>query len=145
MLKTVALHCPDCNGTGKTYKTKKDGTKYKKPNDCKTCGGKGYRLKETNELAGLGFNAPPARKWISYNGFATGKDKLDALIATANSNGMETAKRFLEDVKRLSAVSSYLSSFVDGISTYTKHDGFLHVNLTQHITATGRFLSLIHI
>ena len=139
MLKTVALHCPDCNGTGKTYKIKKDGTKYKKPNDCTSCGGKGYRLKETNELAGLGFNAPPARKWISYNGFATGKDKLDALIATANSNGMETAKRFLEDVKRLSAVSSYLSSFVDGISTYTKHDGFLHVNLTQHITATGRF------
>jgi DNA polymerase I-like protein with 3'-5' exonuclease and polymerase domains len=139
MLKTVALHCPDCNGTGKTYKIKKDVTKYKKPNDCTSCGGKGYRLKETNELAGLGFNAPPARKWISYNGFATGKDKLDALIATANNNGMETAKRFLEDVKRLSAVSSYLSSFVDGISTYTKHDGFLHVNLTQHITATGRF------
>ena len=139
MRKTVALHCDSCNGTGKTFKTKKDGTPFKKGNACKDCGGKGYRLKETNEMAGLGFNPPPARKWISYNGFATGKDKLDALIATANNNGMESARVFLEDVKRLSAISSYLSSFVDGISTYTKQDGFLHVNLTQHITNTGRF------
>jgi DNA polymerase-1 len=90
-------------------------------------------------MAGLGFNPPPARKWISYNGFATGKDKLDALIATANNHNMESAKDFLEDVKRLSAISSYLSSFVDGISTHTKQDGLLHVTLTQHITNTGRF------
>ena len=139
MLKTIPLHCGTCNGTGTTYKIKKDGTPFKKGNACQDCGGKGYKLKETKEMAGLGFNPPPSRKWISYNGFATGKDKLDALIATANNNGMESAKTFLEDVKRLSAISSYLSSFVDGISTYTKQDGFLHVNLTQHVTSTGRF------
>ena len=52
---------------------------------------------------------------------------------------MDVAIQFLEDIKRLSAVSTYLSSFVDGISNYTKEDGFLHVGLTQHITATGRF------
>ena len=139
MLKTIPLHCSTCDGKGKTFKTKKDGTLFKKGNVCKDCGGKGYRLKETKQMAGLGFNPPPSRKWISYNGFATGKDKLDALIATASNNGMDSAKRFLQDVKRLSAISSYLSSFVDGISTYTKQDGFLHVNLTQHITSTGRF------
>ena len=120
MLKTVPLHCDTCNGKGKVFKTKKDGTPYKKGNTCPDCGGKGYRLKETREMAGLGFNPPPSRKWINYNGFATGKDKLDALIATANNNGMESARVFLEDVKRLSAISSYLSSFVDGISSYTK-------------------------
>ena len=139
MRKTVALHCGTCNGTGKTFKIKKDGTPFKKGNACPDCGGKGYRLKETKEMAGLGFNPPPARKWISYNGFATGKDKLDALIATANNHNMESAKDFLEDVKRLSAISSYLSSFVDGISTHAKQDGLLHVTLTQHITNTGRF------
>ena len=52
---------------------------------------------------------------------------------------MTEAESFLTDQKRLSAISSYLSSFVEGISNYTKHDGFLHVSLTQHITATGRF------
>jgi DNA polymerase I-like protein with 3'-5' exonuclease and polymerase domains len=52
---------------------------------------------------------------------------------------MEEAISFLTDLKRLSAVSSYLSSFVEGIDTFTKKDGYLHVGLTQHITATGRF------
>jgi len=36
-------------------------------------------------------------------------------------------------------VSSYLSSFVEGIDTFTKQDDVLHVSLTQHITSTGRF------
>ena len=52
---------------------------------------------------------------------------------------MASGIKFLEDIKRLSAVSTYLSSFVDGISNYTKDNGFLHVGLTQHITSTGRF------
>ena len=53
---------------------------------------------------------------------------------------MDTAVEFLSDLKRLSAVSVYLSSFVDGISVYTKPTtGMLHVGLTQHITSTGRF------
>ena len=89
-------------------------------------------------MAGLGF-AAPSKKWVSANGFSTGKNNLDALIATSKNNRMETAVNFLSDLKRLSAVSSYLSSFVDGISTYTKPNGFLHVGLTQHITSTGRF------
>jgi DNA polymerase-1 len=60
-------------------------------------------------------------------------------MATATSNGMESALDFLTDLKRLSAISSYLSSFVDGINIYTKPNGFLHVNLTQSVTSTGRF------
>jgi DNA polymerase I-like protein with 3'-5' exonuclease and polymerase domains len=136
--KTEAFTCPTCEGQGKVYKIKKDGTKFARPNKCKDCDARGYQLKQTKELAGLGFSAP-SKKWVSANGFSTGKDNLDVLIATANDKGMQDAVSFLSDLKRLSAVSSYLSSFVDGIDIFTKADGFLHVGLTQHITATGRF------
>jgi len=136
--RTKAFTCPTCEGTGKTYKTKKDGTKFARPNKCKDCDARGYGLKELNHIAGLGFGAP-SKKWVSANGFSTGKDNLDVLVGTAKTNNMDAAVEFLTDLKRLSAVSSYLSSFVEGIDTFTKSDGFLHVGLTQHITSTGRF------
>ncbi len=136
--RTKAFTCPTCEGVGKVFKLKKDGTKYAKPNRCKDCDTRGFQLKETSQIAGLKFSAP-SKKWISANGFGTGKDNLDALMATAQNNGMVDARNFLADLKRLSAVSSYLSAFVDGIDGYTKPDDFLHVGLTQHITATGRF------
>jgi len=138
IMKTRASTCLACNGEGKVYKIKKDGKRFAKPNKCSECDARGYLLKETNEVAGLKFSAP-SKKWISANGFGTGKDNLDILMATAKTRGMDSAVEFLGDLKRLSAVSSYLSSFVDGIATYTKPDGLLHVSLTQHITATGRF------
>ena len=136
--RTKAYTCPTCEGQGKTYKVKKDGTKYAKPNKCKACNAQGFILEETNIVAGLKFTAPN-KDWVSANGFSTGKDNLDALMATARTRNMSDAESFLSDLKRLSAVSSYLSAFVEGIANYTKHDGFLHVGLTQHITATGRF------
>ena len=136
--KTKAFTCPTCKGEGKVFKIKKDGTKFARPNKCGDCDARGYQLKQTKQLAGLGFNAP-SKEWVTANGFGTGKDNLDVLISTARTKGMDAAVAFLSDLKRLSAVSSYLSSFVDGIDVYTKADGFLHVGLTQHITATGRF------
>jgi len=136
--KTKASSCPACNGEGSSYKKKKDGTLYKKANKCKECDARGYILTETNAVAGLAFNAP-SKTWVSANGFSTGKDNLDVLIATAKTNKMDKAAAFLGDLKRLSAVSSYLSSFVDGIDIYTKPNDMLHVSLTQHITSTGRF------
>jgi DNA polymerase I-like protein with 3'-5' exonuclease and polymerase domains len=136
--KTRASTCLTCNGEGKVFKLKKDGTRYARANYCVDCDRRGFLLKETNEVAGLKFTAP-SKKWVSANGFSTGKENLDLLMATAKTKGMEDAVDFLGDLKRLSAISSYLSSFVDGISTYTKPDGKLHVSLTQHITATGRF------
>ena len=136
--KTQAYTCPECGGEGKVFKVKKDGTKFKKPNKCKDCDARGYKLKELPQVAGLCFT-PPSKTWVSANGFGTGKDNLDALIATAKSNSMDSAVEFLTDLKRLSAVSSYLSAFVEGIDVYTREDNMLHVGLTQHITATGRF------
>ena len=52
---------------------------------------------------------------------------------------MDDAVDFLYKVRRLSAVDTYLSSFVEGIRNYTKPDGKLHVSLLQHRTSTGRF------
>ena len=136
--RTKAYTCPTCEGQGKTYKVRKNGERYAKPNKCKDCEGRGFRLEETSQVAGLKFTAP-SKDWISANGFSTSKGNLESLEATAKNRGMSDAAAFLADLKRLSAISSYLSSFVEGIANYTKHDGFLHVGLTQHITATGRF------
>ena len=136
--KTTASQCKDCKGKGYVHKLRKDGSLYSRPNKCKDCDTRGYTLTETKEVAGLKFQ-PPSVKWVSANGFSTGKDNLDVLISTAKNYNQESAIRFLTDVKRLSAISSYLSSFVGGITSYTKPDGFLHVGLTQHVTSTGRF------
>ena len=136
--RTKAHTCPTCEGQGKTYKVRKDGTKYAKPNKCKECDARGYQLSKTKQVAGLRFTAP-SKAWVSANGFSTGKDNLEKLMGTARANNMDDAVSFLGDLKRLSAVSVYLNSFVGGIRTYTKQSGFLHVTLTQHITSTGRF------
>ena len=136
--KTEAFTCTTCEGQGKTYKVKKDGTKYSKPNKCKDCDARGYQLRKTNKMAGLGF-FPPNKDWASDAGFNTGKSELDILIATAKNNNMQEAIDLLTDMKRLNAVNSYISNFVNAIELHTKDDGKLHVNLTQHITATGRF------
>ena len=138
ILKTYAVICSSCTGKGKVFKVRKDGTKYAKPTKCKECDGKGYHLRELSHAAGLQFRAPN-KSWISANGFSTGKDRLDMINHVAKKGELKDAEEFITGVKRLSAVSSYLSSFVDGISTYTKQDGLLHVGLTQHITSTGRF------
>jgi len=138
LYRTEAFTCPTCEGSAETYKVKKDGSKYAKANKCKDCDARGYQLKKQNKMAGFGF-FPPSPSWVSASGFSTGKDILDTLRATAMDNKMDVAVKFLEDLKRLNAVSSYLSSFVEGIDTFTKQNDVLHVSLTQHITSTGRF------
>ena len=136
--RTKAFTCPTCEGLGKTYKTKKDGTKFAKPNKCKDCDTRGFKLTQTQQIAGLRFSAP-SKKWVSANGFSTSKDKLTLLIGTAKTHNKDEAVSFLQDYLRFSAISSYLSTFVDGIGIYSKDDGFLHATLTQSVTATGRF------
>lgn len=136
--KTVAKCCPDCDGDKLVYRVKKDGKPFAKPSKCKTCDGNGYLLHNTDEVAGLKF-FPPSKEWVTVNGFSTSKDNLSVLIGVAKQNNMTDAVNFLTDLQRLSAVSSYLSSFVGGIEHFAKENNLLHVALTQHITATGRF------
>ena len=136
--KTKATQCAECNGTGQVRKVKKDGTLYARANKCGTCNGNGYLLTDLGSIGGLRFK-PPSAKWASANGFSTSKQNLETLEKAARVKGMTDAVDFLSKVRRLSAVDTYLSSFVDGIRMYTKQDGKLHVRLTQHMTATGRF------
>ncbi len=137
MYKTTASQCRECNGTGQIRKVRKDGSPFTNTNKCPHCGGAGYNLIPSKNLAGLKFK-PPSAKWASANGFSTSKGNLELLESIAKSKGMDDAVDFLRKVRRLSAVDTYLSSFVDGIQTYTKQDGRLHVSLLQHRTSTGR-------
>ena len=141
MYKTVAERCSECNGKGKVRRTKKDGTPFARESICKSCSGVGYHFRPTKQVAGLRFK-PPSAKWASANGFVTNKQSLEKLEAVARGKGMTDAEEFLAKISRLSAIDTYLSSFVDGITTFTKQDGMLHVRLLQHRAATGRLSSV---
>ena len=136
--KTVATKCTICYGSGFIKKIKKDGTPYKNDTKCANCDGSGYLFNPTKTIAGLKFNAPTA-KWVSANGFSVNNNMLGILQSVAKRNNSMEAYNFLADLQRLSALDTYLSSFVEGINTYLKDDGKLHVRLLQHRTATGRF------
>ncbi len=137
--KTKAIICKSCNGTGNIRKVRKNGTPYANTNKDPACNGLGYHFHDDRtKIAGLKFNAPNA-KWVSANGFGVSKGNLDVLQGMANRAGMKEASSFLQDLKRLSALDTYLSSFVEGIKAHVKSDGMLHVRLLQHRTATGRF------
>ena len=138
LYKTEATQCVTCKGKGTFYKYKKDGKSYKRPTKCLKCKGEGILYVPTNKIAGLRFN-PPSPKWVSANGFGTSKSNLEILERFASSKQMTEAKTFLSQLKRLSAINSYLSNFVDGIENFIKGDDILHVKLNQHVTATGRF------
>ena len=137
MYRTNAVQCPTCKGSGYIRKTKKNGQPFAKPSKCPECGTSGFLFNPTDTMAGFKFK-PPTAKWASANGFSTSKNNLQLLEAGAKSKGMDDAVDFLSKVRRLSAVDTYLSSFVDGIKNYTKQDGMLHVSLLQHRTSTGR-------
>ncbi len=140
VLKKCAVKCKTCYGTGSIRKIKKNGQPYANPSKCFMCGAVGYLFKDTDprQVAGLKFS-PPNPKWASANGFTTSKTNLEVLEKFARTRGMKEAELFLQRVRRLSALDTYLSSFIDGIQTHTKQDGKLHVRLLQHRTATGRF------
>ena len=136
--KTDAQRCKTCLGAGQIRKVKKDGNPFARPTNCIDCGSSGYSFIANNAIAGLKFNAPDS-KWISANGFGVSKGNLSILQGVARRNEMTDALNFLTDLQRLSALDTYLSSFVFGISNYLKPDGMLHVRLLQHRTSTGRF------
>ena len=138
LYKTIAKQCPSCEGAGYIRKLKKNGEPYAKDSRCAQCNTEGYIYQPTLEIAGFKFK-PPSPKWASANGFTTSKLNLEILEGAARTKGMDDAADFLHKVRRLSAIDTYLSSFVEGIQTHTKQDGKLHVRLLQHRTATGRF------
>jgi DNA polymerase I-like protein with 3'-5' exonuclease and polymerase domains len=136
--RTEAEQCVKCNGTGNIRRLKKDGNPFAKPTKCINCNHTGYLFMPSKTVAGLKFNAPNS-KWVSANGFTVNKTNLELLRGVARKNHMDDALNFLTDLQRLSALDTYLSSFIQGIKTYVKPDGKLHVRLLQHRTSTGRF------
>ena len=137
LYKQKAHQCKECYGTGQVRKVKKDGTPFARTNRCTACNAAGFVYTDTTTLAGLKFS-PPTAKWVSSNGFGTDKGNLLYLEGIARSKGMKEAELFLQNLRSLSAVETYLSSFVEGIATHVKNDGRLHVRLLQHRTGTGR-------
>ena len=138
--KTTAISCKDCQGKGFNIYIKKDGTIGKAKRICHTCNHTGIVYLPQKKIAGLKFSAPAA-SWIANHGFSTNKLSLELLESVARRRAMPLAQEFLHNIKRLSALDTYLSSFVDGIQTYTRSDQKLHVRLVQHRTTTGRLAS----
>lgn len=138
--RTQAVCCPICNGTGKVYRTKKNGERFARPNNCKDCNGAGAIYQSTGKVAGLKLK-PIDASYATINGFATDKNTIKALISQARSKDNLQAEEFLTKISRLNAVSTYLDSFVQGIRTWTRADGLLHTNMNQTIAATGRLSS----
>jgi len=136
--KTQAVKCNECYGEGYIRKIKKDGKPFANPSRCNNCNTLGYNFLPTKKIAGLKFIAPSST-WVSANGFTINKTYLETLCSVAKKNNMQDAVNFLTDLQRLSALDTYLSSFVEGINTYLKPNDMLHVRLLQHRTSTGRF------
>ena len=138
--KTTAIQCKSCFGAGYTTVTKKDGTIGKARRICRACNKAGILYIPSKRIAGLKFNAPSA-SWVANHGFSTGKLSIEILEETAKRRNIPEAASFLYKVRRLSALDTYLSSFVNGIQNFMKTDHRLHVRLVQHRTATGRLAS----
>ena len=135
--KTRAEKCKVCKGKGLIRKLKVNGEPYKNENKCDECNGHGFFYRSTGELAGLKIT-PPSSKWVADAGFSTSKENLYALSKYSQEHDMEYAMNFLNDIMRLNAIESYVSTFCYGIERGTRADGLLHTNLLQITTATGR-------
>ncbi len=150
--KTNAVCCDACDGrayiqkykqktrqkNGKKYRVQ--GEPYKNLSKCPSCAGVGAFYQPNGKVAGLRLN-PTMPSDASINGFKTDKVTIQRLISQAEAKGNDTAVEFLTKSSRLNAVSVYLDSFVKGFENWTRADGILHTNFTQHVTATGRLSS----
>lgn len=138
--RTVAYHCDHCKGSGLIRKIKKDGKPFKQQSKCPLCGGMGYTLVTNGKVAGLKL-IPQEPGDASINGFKTDKITIKKLIHQAEQKQNLEAIQFLKGMSRLNAINTYLDSFVKGIQTWTRPDGFLHAQFNQTTTRTGRLSS----
>lgn len=135
--RTTVQCCFECKGSGQQYKLTKAGEPYKRQPKCKGCDGQGVVYKSTGQIAGLKLS-PERPSDATFHGFGSGKDMLPRLIAQAEKKKNWDAIQFLNKMSRLNAISSYLSTFVGGIKTWTRDSGILHPNFNQTVAATGR-------
>lgn len=136
--KTEAEQCSICLGNKKVRKTKVDGTPFKKDNICTNCNGIGFVYNDTGRPAGLKLK-PISSQYATASGFAADKKVIEQYLSRENLD--EEVKAFLRALQRQSAITTYLSTFVEGIRNNVREDMLLHTNLNQCITATGRLSS----
>lgn len=134
--KTEVKHCKACDGRGYYQKMKKDGTPWKNTTKCPECNGEGFIYTSTGVVGGFKL-VPKGVSYTSASGFAAGKEVLAELLEIATGDAHE----FLTKMVRYNAITSYLSSFVDGMRKYAEDDAILHCSLNQTITATARLSS----
>jgi len=135
--KTRATQCASCGGTGYIQRFCKDGTPRKNKNICSDCNRTGLTYTDLPEIAGFRI-APISYEYASDGGFSTGKDTLEDLLHTGIS---DEAREFIELYREYNAISSYISTFVEGIRKNVRATGLLHTNFNQCVTSTGRLSS----
>ena len=128
--------CNVCGGTGHIEKFKKNGEPYKKPPKCKSCLGEGIIYQNTGQTGGLRLN-PVSAVDTSASGFSTNKATLNKIKDNVKS---EWVRKYIDNYLEYNAVSTYLSTFIDGIKRY-KQGNKLRTNLNQTITSTARLSS----
>ena len=134
--KTEANQCQTCEGKGKIQKVKKDGKPFKNTTVCPSCHGAGFIYVEQSAYAGLKLT-PLGAEFTAVGGFSTDKLTITELLKGDIS---EQAKEFLIGLLRVNAISTYLSTFCEGIRKNVNY-GILHTSFNQCITATGRLSS----
>ena len=128
--------CTACGGTGHIEKFKKNGEPYKNHPKCTSCVGQGIVYLNTSKTGGLRL-IPASAVDTSASGFKANKDTLNKIKDNVQNDWVRTCiERYLE----YNAVSTYLSTFIDGIKRY-KQGNILRTNLNQTITSTGRLSS----
>jgi DNA polymerase I-like protein with 3'-5' exonuclease and polymerase domains len=135
--KTVAKQCEVCNGTSRIRKSKKDGTAFKNETICHDCQGNGYNYIATTSYAGFKL-LPLGSEFAAVGGFST--DKVTILELLKDDNITPECRAFLTGLLRMSAISTYLSTFCEGIRKNV-FNNILHTSFNQCITTTGRLSS----
>lgn len=136
--KTEATHCKKCKGKGFIYKETTQGKPYKSMPKCKVCHkSSGIIYKPTGKVAGFKL-IPRGVKDVAAAGFTTSKDDLEFFPA---SSIPEESRPFIALMMRRNQVTTYLSTYVEGIEKHVYKDNILHTSLNQTIAATGRLSS----
>ena len=128
--------CTTCGGTGHIERFKKNGEPFKKHPKCTICVGQGIVYVNTGKTGGLRLN-PSSAVDTSASGFKANKNTLHKIKDNVKT---EWVRDYIDKYLEYNAVSTYLSTFVDGIKRY-KQGNILRTNLNQTITSTGRLSS----
>lgn len=137
IFKTEAKQCSVCNGKGYLQLLCKDGTPRKNMNICHTCERTGIIYTNLSQIGG--FNIfPITSENAATGGFSTSKTILEELIFKGVTN---EAREFIELYIEYNAISTYLSSFVEGIRKNVEDNNILHTTFNQCVTSTGRLSS----